>query len=220
MKKANPLRKCRRCGERKPKEVFVNIMGEANPRGGYCSDCHSIRVEERKQAAKQSRQAAIESAASELIEFVRQNPDVDTESIQEHPAAKAIVEEHHVTQTRFEAFRESLLSSISGVFGIGVLASLTAGVILEPAIAAKICGALLAIIAGLSGSEPQSKKAAKKKVAKKRRAKKKVEKRSAKKKVTKKRRAKKKIGKRSPKKKVVKKRRAKKKVRKRLSRRR
>ncbi|BCS94544.1 hypothetical protein DSLASN_01760 [Desulfoluna limicola] len=59
MAKSNPLKKCRRCGEHKPKNIFVDISGNLNPRGAYCSDCHLIRVEEWKQAAIEERESKL-----------------------------------------------------------------------------------------------------------------------------------------------------------------
>lgn len=59
MKNTNPLRKCRRCGERKPKDVFVDRSGDLNPKGGYCGDCHIVRVKEWKLAAKEGKESKL-----------------------------------------------------------------------------------------------------------------------------------------------------------------
>ncbi len=49
--KTKTTKKCRRCKDVKPKELFVDTSGAPNPRGAYCRDCHAIREQEWRQAA-------------------------------------------------------------------------------------------------------------------------------------------------------------------------
>jgi 5-methylcytosine-specific restriction endonuclease McrA len=55
----NEVKKCRRCGVPKSKDSFVDISGAPNPRGGYCTDCHLIRVTEWEQKAKEEKESKI-----------------------------------------------------------------------------------------------------------------------------------------------------------------
>jgi len=53
------LRKCRRCGVLKPKDRFVDVSGQSNPRGGFCVDCHFVRLAEWQANAKAEKESKL-----------------------------------------------------------------------------------------------------------------------------------------------------------------
>jgi len=59
MSNISKTKKCRRCGEIKLKDLFVDVSGIKNPRGGYCLECHLIRDKELKEKAKEENKSKL-----------------------------------------------------------------------------------------------------------------------------------------------------------------
>lgn len=53
------IRKCRRCGELKPKSQFVDVYGESNPKGWFCANCHLVRVAQWQEKAKAEKESKL-----------------------------------------------------------------------------------------------------------------------------------------------------------------
>lgn len=52
-------KKCRRCGNQKNRNDFVDISGEPNPRGHFCNDCYEEREKEVAEIVHQNRESKV-----------------------------------------------------------------------------------------------------------------------------------------------------------------